>query len=214
MCRVLAFFASAVFEIFDYLLVQVGLFAANGDQAIAVFTGELCTIGDQRRNINRDRRGRRSKELRLARLVVLAIVGNLLAAPQGADEINSLGQHSLALLIAWPPSGYRVFIERFTGSDAQVCPTRSKVRDRCRCLGNDRRVVAQDWAGHAGSQVNMTCTRGGRAKPCPAKCGLASFTPGVKVIAHVDQIKTCLLSLDCIIEQFSRRELLGPRLPS
>jgi hypothetical protein len=83
-------------------LIGLRFLSTDGDEAIAIFAGEAGARRDERRDVERDRLVGQRVELRPVRLVVLALVGDLLAGPERANELDRFRELRATLIVGRP----------------------------------------------------------------------------------------------------------------
>src|SRR5258706_16285958 len=87
--RILASLSRSIFEILQYLLVEIWLFTANSDNTISIFASHFRAARSKRRVVERNGRSGRRIEPGFFGPVVLPFKGDLFTAPQLAYEVNS-----------------------------------------------------------------------------------------------------------------------------
>jgi hypothetical protein len=73
-------------------------------------------------------------------------IGADLAAPQQADDLDGFMQHRMSLLHGRPAAADHVLVETLACSDRKRKPALAHHANRGCCLGDDRRMVANDRA--------------------------------------------------------------------
>src|SRR5258706_5315198 len=211
---VLAGGASAFLEPRDDLLVRVRLLATDGDETIAVPAREDGAVGDHRGDVQRDRAVWPGEEPGLLSLVRGAAIGDVLARPERANELDGLAQAVLALHVAGPLPGGGVVIEGLAGTDREVRAAGGEHGDGGRGLRDNRGMVAQHRGRHAGAHADGAYACGDGAEPGPGEAALPGLAPRMEMVADVNTLEAGLLGSNCALEQVLRRELFGAGLPA
>ncbi len=167
---------------------------------------------------HRDHRGRlgQVEDAGIRQLQVLALVGPVAALPEQPDDLQRLAQH----LVAHPHrvgklQSHHMFVEAFTGADAEGEAAAGDQRGGRGGLGHDGGVVAQRRAGDAGGQADPFGARGDRAEHAPGERGMALVVePGMEMVTDLDEVEAGLLGRHGLPDEVVRPVALGRELVS
>ena len=119
-------------------------------------------------------------------------------------------QHLLADLDRRPPLPEHVLVERLAGADAEEEAALEEQGRRRRRLGDDRRVDAQDRAGHAGPDADGRRRLGHAAEDRPHERAVALLVdPRVEVVRDRQEVEARLLGQARMAHQVGRSVLLA-----
>ena len=196
--------------------VEVPLLAAGADEAVAGAAGIARHHGAGGGDIDRDLLVGPVVDRGLLGLVVLALEGDALLAPQLADQGHRLAHAGEALLELGPRrAGRRHLVQPLAGADAQDHAARAHRAQRAEGLRHDRRVIAEGRRQHAGAHDQLRGPRAERAQPDQRGRRVAvDMLPRLEVVADERRVEADLLGHDSEIEQLRGRELFGRRLVS
>ena len=104
---------------------------------------------------------------------MLAAIGLVAAAEQLADDLDSLLEHLEPLVGARPAVAEHVLVQVLAGADAEEeAPSEQRLGRRCG-VGDDRRVQADQRAGHRGADPDPVRRLGDRAEHAPDERAVA-----------------------------------------
>ena len=93
---------------------------------------------------------------------VAAVVVDVTAPPQAADDVDGLVEHLMADVDRRPPSAGDVFVEVLAGPETEGESAVGENPDGGRLLGYHGRMVALDRTRHVGHQLDAGRGLGGR----------------------------------------------------
>ena len=163
-------------------------------EAVAYFPGKLSRTRCAGRD--HDARGRRRQRVqaRILDRVVGAVERRFVAAPQQPDDLDCLLEHLEPHVRRRPTRADDVLVEVLAGADAEKEASGHQRGRRGGCLCNDRRVTADDRAGHAGSELEAMRRLGDAPDDRPDEGALTlSVDPGMKVVGDEGVLEAALL---------------------
>ena len=207
-------FLRALGEVRDQFAVEVRVFAAGRDEAVAAPPRQFGRQRARGGDVDRHRLVRFVVDRRPHRFVVLALEVDPLLAPQLLDQFDRLGEAPAPLFRARElAAGGGRLVQRLAGADAEEDAARGQRAERAEGLGDDRRVVAQGRGEDAGPDHHPLGRGGERAEPDQRVRRVAALVaPGLEVVGDRDDVEPRLLRLDREVEQLARPELLGRSL--
>src|SRR5262249_12694817 len=137
-----------------------------------------------------------------------------IAPPQLTDQLERLLHARLPLAVVRPVTRRGIFVQRLARADGEEGAAWRHDAQCRRHLRHDGGMIAKDWARHASAQPNASGAYCRRPEPGPGEAGLTVVTPGVKVVAHLEQIESCLFRCDGKVQQAVGSKLFWPGLPS
>ena len=132
---------------------------------------------------------------------MLAVVVDLLAAPQIADHLDSLLQHRQAQLDRRPAITEDVLVEGLTGTDAELEPTVEQHRAGRRRLGDDRRVDAHRRAGHGRADVQVGDGGDGPDHAPHERAVALLVEPRMEVVRDPHSVDAGLFGEPCLVDE-------------
>jgi hypothetical protein len=140
----------------------------------------------------------------------VALVADVAALPEVADDVDRLFEHHVADVCWWPAFANDVLIQVLAGAEAERESVVAHQPDGGRHLRHDRRVIADDWTGDHGHELHAAgLTRHG-PKHAPGEGALALlFEPRMEVIRDDGEIEAGSLGLDAVADEFLWISLLA-----
>jgi hypothetical protein len=130
------------------------------------------------------------------------VEGQLLAPEEAVHDLKAFLHPDLALGVAGEREAQGALIERFPGADAEHETAIAQAVGGRGHLGDERRVVVKQRAGHSGAELYiLRCGRDG-AKPRPDKAsGARVVDPRVEVVAAEHGVEPGLLGGHGLLDQ-------------
>ena len=186
---------------------------ADRDDPVGELAGLLGVDRPGGRDVDRAR-GALGERVELGALEreVLALVLDDVAGEQLVDDLDRLEHHRAADADLRPVAADDVLVERLARAEPEPEAAREHGPERRGRVGDDRRVVAEARAGHAGPEGEAG-PRAERAHERPGEGALALLRrPRVEVLAdHEPGLEAGVLGRRAPVEQVGRMELLEHR---
>jgi hypothetical protein len=131
-----------------------------------------------------------------------------LARPEAGDQLERLLEGLELVGRLRPVEAEGRLVQGLSGADADEAAARIHGLERAEALRDEGRVVALEPDRDGGADRDALGRLGRGPEPDPCVAGLASFPPGLKVVAAADPVEAGALARDCLLEEVGRRELL------
>jgi hypothetical protein len=153
---------------------------------------------------------RQVPQLRRIDAEVLALVVEVPAVEQAADDLQGFGEHVVPDVRRRPAAADDVLVEVLTRPETEGEPPARERLHRRRLLRHDRRVVAHGRAGHVGHQLGAVGDLRDRAQHAPGVGRVPLFgQPRRVVVAHDLEVEAGLFRTGGVPDQLVRPGLLG-----
>jgi hypothetical protein len=191
--------------------VEVGVFAAGRDEAVAGAAGELRRQRPGGGDEDRHRLVGLVVDRRQLGPVVLALEVDPLLVPEAADQLDRLRQPQAPLFAARElAAGDRGLVQRLAGADAEEDAARVERAESAERLGDNRRLVPQGRRQHAGPEHRPLGRAADGAEPDERVGRVAAVVaPGLEVVGDGDDLEAVALGPARELDQLARAELLG-----